>query len=185
MRAKRSDFTPEAWEERQRLKRAKDALAFYHANKHRKVRKYYLRDSLLRAANRVAKQFREREEEKARRLKWFVFLARQRLIGTEHRRILKRLRRHFEKARGYSVSSGFILELCGISLAGLREHIAKQFKPGMSWANYGFDTWHIDHIRPCASFDLRDPEQQKKCFHYTNLQPLWAKDNLHKGSRLT
>ena len=40
---------------------------------------------------------------------------------------------------------------------------------------------HYDHMRPCASFDLTDPEQQKQCFHYTNLQPLWAKDNPSKS----
>lgn len=53
----------------------------------------------------------------------------------------------------------------------------------MSWENYGLDGWHIDHIRPCASFDLTDPEQQKECFHYTNLQPLWAEDNLRKSDK--
>ena len=51
----------------------------------------------------------------------------------------------------------------------------------MSWGNYG--KWHVDHIRPCASFNLVNEEEQKKCFHYTNLQPLWAKDNLSKGSK--
>ena len=53
----------------------------------------------------------------------------------------------------------------------------------MSWDNYGTHGWHIDHIRPCASFDLSDEEQQKICFHYTNLQPLWAEDNLKKSKK--
>jgi parvulin-like peptidyl-prolyl isomerase len=60
------------------------------------------------------------------------------------------------------------------------EYITSLLKPGMTWENYGLHGWHIDHILPCASFDLTDPEQQKVCFHYTNLQPLWAEDNLRK-----
>ncbi len=60
----------------------------------------------------------------------------------------------------------------------------------MSWENYGkgdngrgMQEWHIDHIKPCASFDLSKPEQQKLCFNYTNLQPLWAEENMKKGGR--
>ena len=63
----------------------------------------------------------------------------------------------------------------------VREHLEKQFKPGMSWANHTKDGWHIDHKIPCASFDLTKPEEQQKCFHYTNLQPLWARENLTKS----
>ena len=48
----------------------------------------------------------------------------------------------------------------------------------MSWNNYG--KWHVDHIRPCIDFDLSKPEEQQKCFHYTNLQPLWAEENMRK-----
>jgi hypothetical protein len=53
----------------------------------------------------------------------------------------------------------------------------------MTWENWALDGWHIDHIRPCCSFDLTDPEQQKKCFHYSNLQPLWAEENWSKGGK--
>lgn len=53
----------------------------------------------------------------------------------------------------------------------------------MSWDNYGMYGWHIDHIKPCSSFDLSNPAEQKICFHYTNLQPLWAKENLSKGKK--
>jgi len=72
------------------------------------------------------------------------------------------------------------IALIGCSPAKLRFYLETLFKPGMSWENYG--EWHIDHIRPCASFDLMDPEQQAICFHYTNLQPLWATDNHKKGA---
>ena len=72
-------------------------------------------------------------------------------------------------------------ELVGCSIEDLKAHIESKFKPGMTWENHG--QWHIDHIEPIASFDLTDPAQQRECFHYTNLQPLWAKENLSKGGR--
>jgi hypothetical protein len=75
------------------------------------------------------------------------------------------------------------LELLGCSIDFLKKYLESQFKEGMSWNNYGFYGWHIDHIKPCASFDLTDINQQKDCFHYTNLQPLWAKDNLTKNDK--
>jgi len=52
----------------------------------------------------------------------------------------------------------------------------------MTWDNYG--EWHIDHETPCAAFDLTDPVQQSNCFHYSNLQPLWAEENRRKGARV-
>lgn len=73
--------------------------------------------------------------------------------------------------------------IIGCSSEQLKIHLQAQFKPGMAWNNYGIKGWHVDHIRPCASFDLTDPEQQKQCFHYTNLQPLWALENLQKGAK--
>lgn len=74
------------------------------------------------------------------------------------------------------------LKLLGCNLETVRQHLESKFTEGMSWDNYG--KWHIDHIMPCASFDLSDPEQQRKCFHYTNLQPLWAKDNMQKKDKV-
>jgi len=76
------------------------------------------------------------------------------------------------------------MNLVGCSIDQLKQHLEQQFKPGMSWENYGFYGWHIDHKRPCASFDLSVPEHQKLCFHYTNLQPLWAEENMKKGNKL-
>jgi len=58
-----------------------------------------------------------------------------------------------------------------------------KFLEGMDWDNYGIYGWHIDHIKPCSLFNLENIEEQKKCFHYTNLQPLWAIDNLKKGNK--
>jgi hypothetical protein len=74
------------------------------------------------------------------------------------------------------------MDLIGASAAHVKGYLEAKFTEGMTWKNHG--AWHIDHIKPCCSFDLTNPEEQKKCFHYTNLQPLWAKDNLEKGGRI-
>lgn len=63
----------------------------------------------------------------------------------------------------------------------LKIYLESKFVDGMTWNNMG--KWHIDHIKPCSKFDLTDLKQIKKCFHYTNLQPLWAKDNLSKSNK--
>lgn len=63
------------------------------------------------------------------------------------------------------------IELLGCSISFLRGFLEAKFKEGMTWKNHG--DWHIDHIKPYESFNLLDEEEQKKCFHYTNLQPLW------------
>ena len=82
--------------------------------------------------------------------------------------------------KGYSKSKRTI-DLLGCSIEQLKQHLEKQFKEGMNWENRS--KWHIDHIKPCASFDLAKPEEQVKCFHYTNLQPLWIKENLIKKDK--
>lgn len=83
--------------------------------------------------------------------------------------------------QGRGIKRCRLIELIGCSYAELAIRLERQFLPNMSWANR--NEWHIDHIRPCASFDLTDLEQQKQCFHYTNLQPLWAVDNMRKGKK--
>lgn len=75
-------------------------------------------------------------------------------------------------------------KLCSVvNLFGCTRHelafwIQSQFKKGMNWGNRS--KWHVDHIRPIASFDMNDLEQQKLCFHYTNLRPLWKGENARK-----
>lgn len=73
--------------------------------------------------------------------------------------------------------------LLGCTFDEARRHLQSKFKDGMSWDNYGYRGWHIDHIRPCDSFDLSRAEEQMKCFHYTNLQPLWWRDNIKKHAK--
>lgn len=71
--------------------------------------------------------------------------------------------------------------LVGCDLQFLRGYLEARFQPGMTWANHG--EWHVDHHVPLAEFDLRDPAQQKQAFHFSNLRPLWAKDNLSKNKK--
>jgi hypothetical protein len=70
--------------------------------------------------------------------------------------------------------------LVGCPVGFLRSYIEGKFERGMTWENYG--EWHVDHIRPCASFDLSDKEQVLQCFNWRNLQPMWASENISKGS---
>lgn len=91
-----------------------------------------------------------------------------------------RLRRAMIFGRG--AKSASTLQLLGCTVDELKVKLESRFQPGMTWDNYG--EWHVDHIKPCASFDLTEPAQQLACFHFSNLQPLWALENLKKGARL-
>lgn len=73
------------------------------------------------------------------------------------------------------------LNLTGCTIKELKNYLEEQFTEGMTWDNHG--DWHIDHIKPICAFDLSSEEEQKRCFHFTNLQPLWAEDNLSKGGK--
>ena len=92
-----------------------------------------------------------------------------------------RLRNRVKMAFARGKRSARFWGLTGCTITELLEHIERQFVDGMTWDNRG--EWHVDHIKPCAMFDLTDPAQQRECFHFTNLQPLWARDNLAKGSK--
>lgn len=88
-----------------------------------------------------------------------------------------------ETVRGEYRSTS-VKKLIGCSIDELIIHLESKFYNGMTWENYGLKGWHIDHIKPCSSFNLTELSQQKKCFNYTNLQPLWAIDNLKKSNKI-
>ncbi len=97
-------------------------------------------------------------------------------------RLAKRLRgRLYEMLDGCKKESA--LALLGCSIEDFKAHLQSKFKKGMAWNNYGL--WHIDHIQPCASFDLSIESQRKLCFHWTNFQPLWKTANQSKGDKIT
>jgi hypothetical protein len=146
--------------------------------------KYRERNRNYQRRRRAAMTIEQRKEEIKERSAYILSYISQRRNSDPSFKLRMNLRHRVWtalQANKASKSTG-IDDLVGCSLEKLVKHLEGQFTDGMNWDNYGRDGWHIDHIRPCASFDLADPEQQRQCFHYTNLQPLWAADNIRKGA---
>ena len=99
-------------------------------------------------------------------------------------RISKNLRRRLRNALNNKIKSGSAVKDLGCSIESFKAYLESKFQQGMTWYNYGYDGWHIDHIKPLSSFDLTDRKQFLEACHYTNLQPLWAQDNLIKSNNL-
>ena len=144
----------------------------------RAKRKKTMRKSYHRAKLGVQRKPRQTHEEiMAKSLQY----RRKRYRTDPTYRLLKNLRSRVRSALNGNRKSAATQALLGIRVDECRKYIEAMFTEGMSWDS----NIHIDHIVPCASFDMSDPEQQRKCFHYTNLQPLWGPENLKKSDRIT
>lgn len=179
----------------------------YFQNRYQKIRAHYRaqgrerylanRETILAQnkayANDPANKARAKEAQRkhyeshrteiiARSIKWRREKCRTDPIAAMENRMRNRvyhaLRAHF---KGTAKGSANTIALVGCTMPELAAYLEAQFQPGMTWENRR--QWHIDHKRPCASFDLSDPVQQRECFHYSNLQPLWASENFSKTSR--
>ena len=183
------------WKKRNRETYLEKSKAYYQANKESilKQQKAKLatsegkaakkaRDARYREANRdrLNREASERYyANKEQHLAQTLAYQRRKEATDPAYRLVRRLRKRVWDAIAKGHKSEKTMELVGCSIEALMEHLEAQFTDGMTWDNYG--QWHVDHIRPCASFDLEDPEQQRQCFNYTNLQPLWAEDNIRKA----
>lgn len=164
----------------------------YHTNKDEFKAKYEANKELYLTRNK-----KSNEKNKEKRLEYYAKYYKENkeriLIRTKNnhqkrfkndlqyrlkKTISNRIREMVKYQNAYK--AGKTYELIGCTVEQLKEHIESQWLPGMSWNNHTNNGWHIDHIKPCNTFDLTDPKQQKQCFHYTNLRPLWAKDNLSR-----
>lgn len=101
-------------------------------------------------------------------------------------RLIRNIERRIDDALNGERRAAPITVLLGIDkktnpLDFFWEYMEKRLRSGMTKKNYG--KWQVDHIRPCATFDLSISEEQMRCFHYTNLQPLWAEDNQKKSAK--
>jgi hypothetical protein len=105
-----------------------------------------------------------------------------RLISDPTYLIKRNLRNRFKQAIKNNYKAGSAVKLLGIDVESFKKYLEGFFKPGMAWSNYG--KWHIDHIFPLSGGDLGDINFLKKVCHYTNLQPLWAGENLSKGNKI-
>lgn len=162
-------------ENKEKIKKRRKA--YYEKNKDKlkfKMLKYYNANKIK--INKVRNKWRKKNKDRVKEnyLKRLKKDPNFKFAQSLRTRIVECIKKEYRSFRS--------TELLGCTIQEAREHLKKQFREGMTWENHG--KWHIDHIIPCVSFDLTDPEQQKKCFHYTNLQPLWAYDNLSKGVKI-
>ena len=142
-------------------------------------------------ANRETIRLREQEPERQQKKReWFnrrksiIYAAAvRRRRASLLERLRQALRARINKALKGGYKSGSAVRDLGCSIIELKARLEALWQPGMSWENYGPKGWHIDHRRALATYDLTDPEQFRAACHYTNLQPLWATDNIRKGAK--
>lgn len=156
-----------------------DGMIFFSYNAHSRTgERWMTKDDYNKMIKNKAKIYKSWAEKNRDHLRDYHYKRRQRptqrLINSQRARVCKAMRQISKSDK--------TINLIGCSAIELKDYLESLFIDGMSWENYGSRGWHVDHIRPCASFDLSDPEQQEECFHYTNLQPLWAEDNESKGT---
>ena len=129
-------------------------------------------------------RIKNRKKLSAQKLLWAQKIGRKRRRNNPQTRMRDNLSKRLNKIlkERKIIKSQKMQNLIGCSSKKLFEHLSKLFKPSMKWENYG--KWHVDHIIPCSSFDLTNVKEQKICFNYKNLQPLWAIENLKKSDKI-
>lgn len=152
----------------EKIKRNNKEYSLKNKEKKREYqRNYYLKNK--ESLKKYGKEYNLNNRNKInKRARSYIPSFNAKVAKSLHTNILAAVRR--VKTKKYNSS----INLTGCSIEFFIEYIEQKFTTNMNWDNYGVNGWHFDHIKPCSSFDLSDPEQQKLCFHYTNYQPLWA-----------
>ena len=141
-----------------------------------KYKEYYRK---YRKTEKVKQKYREYEKSPEHRKRRRVYENDKNSNDIQYR-LAKLLRTRLRLAIKGNFRGGSAVKNLGCSISELKTYIENKFQPGMAWNNHG--EWHIDHIKPLASFDLTKQNEILIAIHYSNLQPLWAEDNLKKGS---
>ncbi|MBG0879416.1 hypothetical protein H0X90_21740 [Burkholderia sp. 9775_39] len=115
----------------------------------------------------------------------FALRERLRTWGRKKRKLFPKLDDLIREAINRGGSSRTVADVCGYSIPELMRHIEQQFRDGMSWEAFQRGEIHIDHIHPQRLFDLSDADQVRECWSLSNLQPLWAAENLRKGGKVS
>jgi len=159
----------------------------WHQKNKEKSKEYYSKYQKSKKGLLTKKRYRDNNPEK---IKEYLLenkdrIRKQQNIRENFRRkndinfcLTKRLRRRSWGALNGIDKSKKTMELLGCTTEEFKKYLESKFTKGMT-----FDKIHIDHIKPCAAFDLTKPGEQEKCFHYSNFQPLWPIDNLRKGAK--
>lgn len=148
---------------------------------HARIRKNYGTRNLSKVRLRAAKWNRDNKQKRNLRLREWM---RARSKTNVQYRLGKNLRtRIWWAMKAQMCRSKNVVSLLGCSVSELKQKLETQFTSGMTWENYG-SFWEIDHKTPCISFDLADPLQKQKCFHFSNLQPLSITANRSKGAKV-
>ena len=167
----------------------------WRAKNREKVRAYF-RKYRVDNKERLALQDVRYIESRRRAKRKYKIVHREKVLASERKRVKHRFRNDIQYrlrilagcASNRMVRAGWTkrhrsAELIGCSWSELKAHIESRFQPGMTWENHSKFGWHIDHIRPLMSFDLTQPDQMAVAMHYSNLQPLWWRDNITKGDK--
>lgn len=157
--------------------------AHYHANREKMIEKsnrYFEANPGYKQATFKKWYDANRGKERTRKLEY----NRKRRASDPLFRLQANLRARIHQAlKSRKPPSSRTMKSTGCTIQFLKGWLESRWQPGMSWENYGNHGWHVDHVIPCNAFDLSKPEEALQCFHYSNLQPLWAKENLKKGYR--
>jgi len=170
------------WEEHKlELKKYNDIYKLINKDKIKEKNKQYKQDNneIIIQRQRI---WREDNRVKLRKMQNKRY--KERIINDVDYKMGLYLRIRIRMALQGKLKSDSTIELIGCDIKYLKDYLESQFDDEMSWTNWSMCGWHIDHIRPCASFDLSKEEEQRECFHYSNMQPLWARDNLRKGAKV-
>ena len=179
------DITDPKLRKKMRLKAERKRYNEKHKDRIKKQRKVYYdvnkdkireRHKVYRVANKEKlKAYREVNKERVRNYRSTQY------HNNPQYKLRVLLRSRLQISLKNTAKVGSAVKDLGCSINELKSYLESKFQPGMTWNNHGQYGWHIDHIKPLASFDLTDRKQLLEACHYTNLQPMWWNDNLSKG----